>query len=439
MNLRLRYLNAWHPWSVTLVALFFAVFWISSSWNHHAKIPGNDWRSDLRVDGAGYYIYLPGMFHYGMRAKGLPLDLTERTADGFIVHYARDRIITKYTCGVALLELPFYLIAESIVGWGATDGFTDTHRRAVEAGAILYWIIGLLLTALALQRLLPAPPWVPVVLLPLIAFGSSLFYYAFRAADFSHVYSFAMVALALYLFVTRILDAEAVRPPGLFGFGITCALIVLIRPTDAVIVLGFIAWIMAERPALLRRPAFWGIMAFTALVVWSPQLAYWRFVHGRWLAVSYDNEAFTNLLSPHVLKFLFAAENGWLPYAPAMLLLPAGSFVLWKQRPHVVIILFAVLAFTVYLCSAWHMWNFGCGFGSRPLVQYLPLLAIPIWAWLRSPGPTAKLWRAALLPLLFLLVFVNYRLALQYDGCFFGKDPWDWDYFGRGIAHAFLG
>ena len=113
--------------------------------------------------------------------------------------------------------------------------------------------------------------------------------------------------------------------------------------------------------------------------------------------------------------------------------------VLWKQRPYLVLIILMVLAVTIYICAAWHMWNFRCGFGSRPMVQYMPLVAIPVWAFFGMQGETAVRWRAAILPMLCLLVFVNYRLALDYDGCYYGNGPWDWDYFGRSIARAFLG
>ena len=130
----------------------------------------------MRADAAGYYIYLPGLFHYDFKASKVDPDLANRAGDGFILHHEKDRIITKYTYGVALCELPFHLIAEGIAGWGGEDQFSDTHHQCIELSAVFYWTLGLLLLGLAFQRLMPASPWVALLTLIGVSFGSNVFF-----------------------------------------------------------------------------------------------------------------------------------------------------------------------------------------------------------------------------------------------------------------------
>lgn len=72
------------------------------------------------------------------------------------------------------------------------------------------------------------------------------------------------------------------------------------------------------------------------------------------------------------------------------------------------------------------------------MVQYMPLVAIALWAFLRRNDERSVRLRYAVLPILCLLVFVNYRALLQYDVCFSSEEVWDWDAFGRNIARAFI-
>ncbi|MFN3876180.1 MAG: hypothetical protein ACK4L7_09755, partial [Flavobacteriales bacterium] len=128
-----------------------------SSIDFNDKVPLDDWKHDLRADASGYYICLPGLSHHGMRAAAVPDSLREVAGLGFSLDRERDRIITKYTSGPAILMAPFFLIAEAIEGFGATDGWSRTHHRLIEAGAILYWSLGLFLMLHALQAWRPAP------------------------------------------------------------------------------------------------------------------------------------------------------------------------------------------------------------------------------------------------------------------------------------------
>ncbi|MBK8340367.1 MAG: hypothetical protein IPK99_10440 [Flavobacteriales bacterium] len=417
-------------------ALAFFLFFLSASWRDHAKIPLDDWRSDLRADAAGYYIYLPGLLHHGMRAAAVKDSVVELAGNGYSLDRERDRIVTKYTYGTALLMAPFFLAAELVEGFGNSDGWSRTHHQAMEVAGLFYWTIALVLLALALRRWQPTGNGVALLVLGCVAFGTNTFYYAYRYPAFSHVYSFFLVALSFYAIHA---DGRApMRRAMRWLFIVANALIVVVRPIDGLAVLALYALLWVARPGLLLSWRLYGAQAVLGVLFAGPQLLYWKFVHGSWLFYSYGEEGFTHWAEPKWMEVLFSPHNGTLPYAPAFLLLPFGIAVLFVRARATAWTLSLLLLFVVYSCAAWHAFHFGCAFGMRPLVQYTPFLAIALWSLFTWMG---ERWRSVgygAAPLLVLVCFVNYRMMLEFEACYMGDDH-DWLPFGRTLFQAFFG
>jgi len=78
-----------------------------------------------------------------------------------------------------------------------------------------------------------------------------------------------------------------------------------------------------------------------------------------------------------------------------------------------------------YLISAWWMYYFGCGFANRNFTEYYAVLALPL-AYLIN-----KLKRKSLQSALYFLLLVfsiyNIKMALSFDGCWYGTGNWDWN------------
>lgn len=109
------------------------------SMEYHARNDAEEWKTELRADAGGYYIYLPAFLHHRMHTGWIAPDHLHTIGLEQLEDTTRDLIITKYTYGTALLQLPFYLAAEAIEGFGTTDGFTRTHHRAIDVAGIFYW------------------------------------------------------------------------------------------------------------------------------------------------------------------------------------------------------------------------------------------------------------------------------------------------------------
>ncbi|HRO97823.1 MAG TPA: hypothetical protein PLN54_00145 [Flavobacteriales bacterium] len=420
----------WFPF--LLVFLFFA----QASIEFNDRIGLDDWRSDLRADAGGYYIYLPGTFHHGMRASAVSDSTVWKGGNGFQVDREKDRIITKYTYGTALLQLPFYLFAEAVEGFGATDGWSRSHHRAIEVAGIFYWSAGLLLFLLAMRRWWPCTPGVALVTLAAVAFGTNSFYYAFRNPGYSHVYSFFLVALALYaLYVDR---GGSMRNRSLWLFQASCALILVVRPIDGLAVAALYALLSIERPEVFLAWRTHLVQVVIALVFALPQLIYWKYVHGAWLVYSYGEERFTNLATPLFDLVLLSPLNGLLPHAPAFFLLGPALIFLFTQRWRVALVFLIMFTLLIYSFAAWHAWHFGCGYGMRPAIEYTPFLGMTIWTLLDGLRRRSPALYHGLVPLLVIICFVNYRAMLQYGGCYVGEQ-WEWTPYARNILEAFFG
>jgi hypothetical protein len=119
-------------------------------------------------------------------------------------------------------------------------------------GGVFYWTLGLLFLALGLRARNGSTIGVAVLVLVCIAFGTNVFYYAFRAPGYSHIYSFFLVALSYYALVAD--HGRPMRPAMRWTFLFANAFILLVRPIDLIAVVALYGLLFLDRPALLRDP-----------------------------------------------------------------------------------------------------------------------------------------------------------------------------------------
>jgi ABC-type branched-subunit amino acid transport system permease subunit len=154
---------------------------------------------------------------------------------------------------------------------------------------------------------------------------------------------------------------------------------------------------------------------------------YWKFTYGKWIYYSYENEGFINFLKPQIPKVWFSTLNGQFLYVPATFLLIIGMFFLYR-RNKILSVYSAILFFVIsYLFASWWSWNFGCGFGIRPYVDFFPIFAISLAALVKELIKSKN--RLVLLyAIILILLIYNINLIYSYDGCWYGG-IWDWKAF----------
>jgi hypothetical protein len=337
----------------------------------------------IRSDGIGYQAYLPALFidHdltfaiFAERRFGGPIPWWT----GIAIYPESGIYLDKYPIGTAVLQAPFFLVADGLTQLLGMprSGFSAPYQIANIVSGIFYFILG----AYVLLKILLDYFELRIALLTtwLIALGTNLFHYATYDGGFSHVYSFALIAIYIHLLLKYSRSPELSLAP---AAGIAFGLIVITRPQNAI--LGLLAlgiWIQTaqrtpSRSMMLRDGAAFMLAALLPMI---PQLACWWLATGHFLVYSYQDEGFI-WTRPRILSFLFGVRKGLFFWSPALLLAVAGFALLPRRLRVFGAWAFACMLLHVYISSSWHMWWFGGGFGSRTFTDMLAVLALPMAA-----------------------------------------------------------
>ncbi|MBW2734414.1 MAG: hypothetical protein JRH20_18660 [Deltaproteobacteria bacterium] len=346
--------------------------------DHHGRRGGV-----AELDGYYYYVYLRSMqmdgdldFHNEYREWGNPFRFGD-TATG--------RARNVFGVGPALLWSPFFGVAQLAAGAGralgypiAKDGLSRFHQRITFFGSLLYGWLALLFCYWIARRLFSPR----LALFPALgaALAGPLPYYCLAGSSYSHAAAAMATSLAVLVWVSS-RDAWTLRRWA--GFGAALGLAVLARPAAAPLLL-LLLWeaIRVAQPQLAKRawkPALMsclgpGLAALMVLLVFSPQLAVWTYLHGSPFVVP-QGEGFLWWSSSAWASTLFAPRNGLFPSAPLMLVAVLGLFAELRHRRQVSLMLLTVFAALVFLNGAVHDW-WGWSFSARRYSLALPLFTV---------------------------------------------------------------
>ncbi len=418
---------------ITAIVLF-AILCVFLTFNRHSKTAYFDYQSELWADKAGYYVYLPALFNYCFSPENFSDSLDKMTGEGFFLDYDNSKVVTKYTYGVALLQLPFYLVAETINMFAGKSpaGFAPVHHKIINIAAIFYLLAGLLFLGKYLARRYNYT--VVYISLAFIFAATNLFYYAIDETAMSHVYSFAAFA-AFIFYVSRNNFMANTSIEKNFVFGALCALIIILRPTNIIFLSVFFFLdvsstkdVVARFRSLLNLRLF--LPALTGVIlVFLPQMLYWNYTHGSMVFYSYGEEGF-NWTNPEFILSWFSPMNGLFIYTPAFALLLISSVVMAGKEKFFSVYTLVLFFLISYVFSSWWAWHFGCGFGGRNFVEYLAVFSIPLAFTINSVMKKSVWIKAGMTVLLLLFVTHNLMLTYAYDECYFGG-IWEWAYYLR--------
>ncbi len=416
----------------TLISLLLILgLFIFLTLNKHSKSGLFNYHSEIWADKAGYYVYLPATFIYDFKGSNLPDSICTKTGDGFSVNPA-NKIATKYTYGVAMLQAPFFLVAHLLsdnFGY-EPNGFSKIYHRSIDVAAVCYLVGGLFFLFLFLRNYFAKGA--AITTLFMLVVGTNLYYYAVQETGMSHVYSFVLVAWALHQtlqLAKRNKSSQALTLAFIIG------LIIIVRPINILVIPGLVFFYYQEKGSFKNISLkYCSFLILVPAILFIPQFLYWNFVSGHYFYYSYQGEGFTNLLSPEIIKFWFSTRCGVFFYTPLFLIFLLGLFALRKEHAPKAIFLLVYFIGLSYIFSSWWSWNYGCSYGSRPMVEYLPFFCFPLAAVLHRLLLNRTL--PLIIPfylLLALLVVLNLKVTYSFDGCWYGGD-WDFTEFRR-ITH----
>ena len=166
---------------------------------------------------------------------------------------------------------------------------------------------------------------------------------------------------------------------------------------------GFVALIRMNELYAVFIPLFWGVgdwsdlkarfsflyHSFSKYVVWAalpvvllflPQLCYWKYVSNSWIYNAYAAEKF-DFRHPQIVQGLFGFQNGWIAWTPIMAFALLGVFALQRFAKAAFLPTLLILPLHIYIIYSWWCWYYINGFGSRPMVEMYALLAFSLGAF----------------------------------------------------------
>lgn len=378
----------------------------------------------MSSDMEGYYQYLPYVFFKDKDIEQMR----------WAKPYGEDRKLNVFTCGVAILELPFFIVAHGVSELLEMEdpGYNPAYYHTVLFAAIFYVFIGLYYLYKALRRFFTREASLLTVFLAFLA--TNLFFYTVMQPGVSHAYSFFLLSLYIY-FVPGFYEKPGIRS-SLFMI-LPLALAVLIRPTNIIAGFYFLLYGISSFRELGQRLTMlahrWQLllfMAFVSFMIFIPQMLYWHRVTGKWIVYSYADERFTNALSPQFCTVLFGARGGWYVYTPLMIIATGGLLYLAYLRKLTAPAILLMMVLIIYVNASWFNPTFSSSAGYRALVEWIPFMCIPLAFVIEKLQPKPG-WKRTLYIILALFVVYNLLFAYKFDNHVWWNMEWEWRNFLR--------
>ncbi|MBN2745901.1 MAG: hypothetical protein JXR34_04170 [Bacteroidales bacterium] len=372
------------------------------------------------ADGVGYYDYLPSIFIH----KDFNRSLAKVDSDSLIYQrinkidvYAkwRNSKVNRYPAGVALLQMPFFLITKAQHQNDENiSGYEPFFQKMVFVAAVFYLILGLVFM-LKVFDIYRFKKILGVFLAFFALLATSLAYYAQMESSFSHVYSFFAINAFVFFVLKYFRNGESKF------FLLACVslgLIFLIRPVNLLIIafLPFLAEGLNSLKESLIRTFHKPLVLSTGLLLFFSVAFIQFFLYfiqtGDFFVYSYTGYGF-DFLNPHFFDILFSFKKGLFVYTPILLFIfPALFYFFAKRKVNIALFWLLGFGFLTYVFSSWESWFYGCSYGLRVYIDYYLLFFIPIGIWLNSQ----KIWvyLASLIVSSF-FVYVNMVQLYQYQ------------------------
>lgn len=386
-----------------LAIIYLWVFFNFSSWKGSRVIV---W------DAYEYYLYLPSVFvHHNFNLDWAMPEL-QKIGEGFKWDFLSPtgKPVGRMSMGLAMLYAPFFLLghAGAYLTGAEANGFSAPYYFFMLLGTLVFAMCGNMLLRNVLKRWFTDEA--TAITLLSINLGTNLFYYVTSLPLITHVANFFLFAAFLYLTIRWYRKHDILTS---FLLGHVAAFIIVVRPTNVVGLLLFPIWnlphftMLTERFLLfVKKRKQFVLMLLSSMLVFLPQLIYWKMQTGQWYYYSYGFLGAFYFDTPHLWDGLFSYRKGWLLYTPIMIFALAGFFVLHKYVTGLTGWLIFLLGLHFYVVVSFWCWWYGAGFGLRPMVDIYPLLSIPLAAFMQQVMKHKMLKQLAI-PVLLALIFIN--------------------------------
>ncbi len=371
----------------------------------------------IRNDAVIYYQYLPALFEFNDLtfefSQNLPSDF-----DGeiWINQTEAGNRTVKMTCGTAILNMPFYLIAFSITKLFHLNsyGYSPLYQIFLLISALFYTLSALVIQYKLLKNRFSER--VVFTTLLILGIGTNLTFYTCFEAGMTHHLSFFLFSSLLYLTIKW---HEQMKLKHLAGIGVVLGLIVLVRPSNLIAVLIPIFYAinsiqtLTDRIKLLQRSKSGLIISLVLFVsICSVQMLLWKSISGSYFSYGYGEEGFF-WSSPKVSQVLLGFRKGWFIYTPLALLGIIGLCLSSKELKDLRLCMIIFLVIHIFVVSSWWCWWYGGSFGMRPFIEIYGFFGLFIAVVLEKLTKEKRRWNIASM-IIFIFISLNLYQSIQF-------------------------
>ncbi len=387
------------------------------------------WKSELEGgDSLGYYIHLPSFFLYH------DVGNYDKTLAASSAHYNKIQLpgvfaftpepapnnkkSIRWPVGVAILTLPFFAFAHLLcflTGIFPADGFSTPYLFAAGIAPIVYVVWGLYILFGVLSRYFNVQTRILTILV--IGLTTNLYYFTAYHNYMAHPFIF----FAGCLLLSKTIEFwETPNYRNAIWVGFSTGLIAAIRLHDVIWVLVPLLWNVNSFKLFWSRIQFvflkigyFLLAAVSGGILLIPQAFYYKAISGQWWWYAYGNEKL-NFADPHILGGLFDYRNGWLIYTPVMVFAFIGLLWISKYVKGALLPILVLTPLHMYISYSWWCWYYTNGYGSRPMIDIYPLLALSLASFLALVSK--KWWHFALIsPVFLFLTWLNIFQVWQFE------------------------
>lgn len=395
-----------------LLSVFIAVTWVNFNqerWKH---------KDVIASDVAHYYSYLPALFYERDLSLSFLSDSSNHQKELQFYspnHTSENKAVIKMSMGMSCSYLPFFALAHiyATLFDYPVDGFSEPYQFAIQFASLFYYLVGLLFLW-KVVCLYFSPP-VTFITLFCISFGTNAFYYLTLGAGMAHATNFGCMSAFLLLTLQWHNNPRMSKAMLLGCLG---GILILLRPINLLAFIFFLFYsvnsIISFRSKLnflLSKKLQVLVIIFVSILMFVPQMLYWRYVTGDFVFNSYVGEHFY-FNNPHIFKALFGFRKGWFIYTPVMLISLAGFFLLREKLKEFALALPLFFMLYIYVAFSWWCWWYGGSFSQRVLIDIYPFLAIPFAAVLTFVQSFRRT-KMVLYFLLFCFILLNLFQTIQ--------------------------
>lgn len=351
---------------------------------------------EISWDVFGYYLYLPATFiHHDPLLENTDwiskanetYNLTETVYQ--VTHNDKNEPVYFFLMGMSLFYLPLFLVGHLlafVLGF-PMDGFSAPYQYSLAIGAVVYTVFGLIFLRKVLLEFVDDKVAAIILFLIMLA-TNTIEHLTIKNLETINVL-FMLSAMVLW-FTIRFYESH--KSKYLYMIAVLIGLMVLVKPSEGFILLIPVFWGLTNIGSIQQRLQLWwnkrlaiAISVGLVVVIFLPQLIYWKIQTGSIIFDSYNNPGVgLDFFHPHVIDVLFSFRKGWIIYTPIMILVFVGlGYVSWKKpSTGMPILIFVLIEF--WIVSSWTEWWYGAAFSCRPMIVTFPMLFLTLAIFIQS-------------------------------------------------------